>query len=72
MTQAQVRKELIDLSFWWRPFDPAKSPEWFVQYRGVQSELYADAVSILFNAPPEWKQRGPLSWKMFFSYLERQ
>ena len=72
VTQDQVRKELIDLSFWWRPLDPAKAPEWFVQYRESSPELYADAVSILFNAPAEWKQRGPRSWKMFFGYLERK
>lgn len=65
-----IRKELFDLSQKWRPFDPKKSDQNYINYRKSSSELYADAVSVLFNDPVRLKLEAPNFWKAFFNYID--
>lgn len=67
-----VRDELMELTFWWRPLPSTGVSEHYLAYRESPEELYADALSVLFNAPEGLKTRAPLFWDMFFSYLDRK
>lgn len=66
----QVRDELLTLTQWWKPYDPAKVPESYRKYRESARELYADALSVLFNSPGHLEQMAPTFYKMFWSWLE--
>lgn len=72
----EVRKELMDLSAKWRPaFEGAKgigSELKGDKYRTSSSELYADAISVLFNDPAMLKNEAPKFWDGFFKYLDRK
>jgi hypothetical protein len=72
VTNKELRAELIDLGQWWKPFDAATAPAWFRKYRESSKELYADAISILFNSPAELKARAPLFWGEFFGNLDKK
>ena len=63
-----VTKELEALSLKWKPFDPAQDPN-YTAYRNSPSELYADAVSVLFNDPALLKADAPTFAKAFFHYM---
>ena len=70
-----VRKELADLSAKWRPIADGKgTAEDLVgnKYRSKPQELYADAISVLFNDPVRLKQEAPEFYKGFFEYLDRK
>lgn len=67
-----VKAELLALSKEWRPFDAQNSDSAFIQYRSSPSELYADAISVLFNDPVRLKQQAPIFWKSFFDNLDRK
>lgn len=70
--ESVVRSELMDVTMWWRPYDPAKVPESYNRYRESGVELYADALSVLLNAPKELKERAPVFWQSWFNYLDRK
>jgi len=57
-----VRQELWDLSVLWHPEAPEK-------WRKKSTELYADAVSVLFNDPALLKEKAPTFWRGFFDHL---
>ena len=67
----EVRSELWELSKLWRPFSP-NAPQWYLDYRKGSDELYADMVSVLFNAPGLLQERAPIAYKMFWEYLDRK
>jgi len=75
-TLKAVRGELLALTDWWKPYKAAatagKLPESYVKYRESSPELYADAISVLFNSPKDLQQRAPTFWKMFFNYLNKK
>ena len=64
--------ELKILTRLWRPFDPNKVSEKYVKYRYSSSELYADAVSVLFNNPQFLQQMAPTFYEAFMNYLDRK
>jgi len=66
--KAEITNELKGLSQWWKPFDPAADPE-YTRYRNSGPELYADAFSVLLNAPAELKARAPKFYDAFQNYL---
>lgn len=66
-----IRKELISLSAFWKPFDRDIDPE-FTAYRDSGEELYADALSVLFNDPVLLKQKAPNFMTGFFNYLDEK
>lgn len=67
-----IRDELIELSKWWKPFDELRSPASYVKYRKSSAELYADAVSVLFNSPADLELRAPSFWEAFWLNVERK
>jgi hypothetical protein len=67
-----IRDELMELSQWWKPFDVAVSPAAYVSYRNSSKELYADAMSVLFNSPADLEQRCPSFWEAFWLNVERK
>lgn len=68
-----VRQELISLSEWWKPFLDSTDPDSsYFKYRTSSAELYADAISVLFNSPADLEQRAPTFWKAFFNYVDRK
>lgn len=69
ISNKQIKNELIDLTLAWKPFDPASVPESYVQYRFSPEELYADALSVLFNNPEMLKQIAPKFYDAFFEGL---
>lgn len=64
----EIRAELKALTQFWKPFNPAADPE-YTRYRHSGSELYADAFSVLLNAPAELKARAPKFYDAFQNYL---
>ena len=72
VTNKDLRKELIALSEWWRPYDKETTSKGFQTYRNSSPELYADAVSVLFNAPSELEKRAPTFYKELFENLDKK
>jgi hypothetical protein len=64
-----VKKELLTLTRWWKPYDPAMS-ESYDKYRQSPAELYADAISVLFNAPRRLQDIAPTFYNKFFEGLD--
>lgn len=69
--RGDVGTELKNLSFWWRPL-AENAPQSYLDYRNSSVEIYADALSVLFNAPAEFRSRAPVAWETFFNYLDRK
>ncbi len=67
-----IKQELWDLSRKWRPFDEEGASSSVLKYRKSPEELYADAVSVLFNDPERLKLEAPNFWNGFFEYLNRK
>jgi hypothetical protein len=63
-----VRDELKKLTQVWKPFD-AELNQKYTQYRYSSPELYADAISVLFNNPSLLKKEAPAFHRAFFNYL---
>ena len=68
----ELREELTAVSEWWRPYNKETSSASFKRYRGSSEELYADALSVLFNTPGELESRAPKFFKSFFEALDRK
>jgi hypothetical protein len=68
----EVRAELIAITEWWRPYEADKVSPGYIDYRNSSKELYADALSVLFNAPSELRDRAPLFFDSWMSYLDRK
>jgi len=66
-----IRDELKNLTQYWKPFDD-KANAGFTAYRYSSPELYADFISVLFNAPAKALQISPNAYKAFFNYLENK
>lgn len=68
-----VEKELKQVTQTWKPFDEEamlESDPGYVEYRYSSPELYADAVSMLFNDPALLKQIAPTFWDGFFEAMD--
>jgi hypothetical protein len=68
----EIRAELIGVSEWWRPYEADKVSAGYIDYRNSSVELYADALSVLFNAPSELRDRAPLFFDGWMAYLDRK
>lgn len=66
-----IKKELINLTQLWKPFDPQKDPK-YTAYRQKPTELYADAISVLFNDPLLLQEVAPEFYSGFFEYLDNK
>lgn len=65
-----VRNELLTVTRWWHPYDPAKVPTSYKNYRESAVELYAEAISVLFNAPKRLQEMAPTFYNNFFTALD--
>ena len=65
-----IKKELQILTQKWAPYDANLAPPSYIKYRNSPSELYADAISVLFNDPTMLKEDAPTFWKAYFNYLD--
>jgi hypothetical protein len=65
-----ITQELKTLTQNWKPFSEAEQGPTYTDYRYSSIELYADAMSVLFNAPSLLQQTAPNFYKGFFAYLE--
>lgn len=72
VTRDAVMEELIALSQWWKPYDPLVVPKSYRSYRESAPEVYADALSVLFNSSAHLQEMAPTFWKVFFNYLDRK
>lgn len=72
LTDKELREELKALTQLWKPFNEAKSPEGYIKYRYSSVELYADAISVLFNDPDLLQEKAPLFWKGFFDNIDKK
>jgi hypothetical protein len=66
-----LRAELKKLTQIWKPFEEDADPG-FTKYRYSSVELYADAVSVLFNDPDFLKENAPIFWDNFFTNLDKK
>jgi len=75
MNNSTVKKELLQWSAKWRPVPGGSGTAADIvddEYRASSKELYADAISGLFNDPERLKLEAPEFWKGFFDYLNRK
>ena len=66
-----ILKELKELTAIWRPYDKNVNPE-YTKYRQSLNELYADAISVLFNAPELLDKHAPMFKRAFLNYLNKK
>jgi hypothetical protein len=69
--ESEVRSELEELSKVWRG-DWVGTDDAYVEYRRSAKELYADAVSVLFNDPQYLADVAPTFYRMWWSYLDKR
>lgn len=67
-----IKTELWNLSKKWRPFNEKWAGESFMKYRKSSEELYADAISVLFNDPARLRIEAPEFWRGFFNYIDQK
>lgn len=67
----EIKDELWELSKEWRPM-PSDYTDGFMKYRKSSAELYADAISVLFNSPGLLEKKAPQFYKQFFANLENK
>lgn len=72
VTNKAIRTELKAMSKYWRPWDESKVSASFKNYRDSSKELYADAVSMLFNNPGKLEEVAPQFYRSFFEYLDKK
>ena len=72
ITNKEVRDELKAVSKYWRPWDEEKATQSFKNYRNSSRELYADAISVLFNSPGTLEEMAPTFYDTFFEQLDRK
>lgn len=67
-----LEKELIEATRYWNPYDPDKVPPSYKAYRESTAELYAEALSMLFNAPNRLRKIAPTFYERFFEALDKK
>ncbi len=66
-----IYDELFELSKKWRPILNEKDKE-YIKYRKSPQELYADAISVLFNDPDLLQREAPTFFKAFENYYSER
>lgn len=67
----EIFDELWKLSQLWKPI-PERMPEQYLKYRQSPEELYADAISVLFNDPDLLEKEAPRFYKLFMQNLDKK
>ena len=70
VTNKELRDELMAVTMYWRPYDPVGSSASYISYRKSGKELYADAISMLFNTPGTLERMAPNFYREFFAGLD--
>lgn len=71
VTKDEIMEELKNLTQQWKPFDVNANTE-YTKYRYSPEELYADAISVLFNAPEIIEMTAPKFLDMLNAYSVRR
>jgi hypothetical protein len=71
-TNAKLRAELTKVSEYWRPYDKKHSAPSYLRYRNSAKEIYADAISMLFNSPGLLEEMAPTFYHEFFNQLDKK
>ena len=66
----EIREELKGVTKYWRPYEEAESTPSYISYRNSARELYADAISVLFNTPGTLERLAPKFFNEFFNALD--
>lgn len=72
VTNKEYRQELLKVTRYWHPYDQEKVPEGYRAYRESAKELYADALSVMFNDPGKLQELAPNFYKEFFNKLDNK
>ncbi len=72
VTNKEIRKELKELSKYWRPWDEATASKSFKSYRNSPRELYADAISMMLNSPGTVERMAPKFYEAWFKNLDKK
>lgn len=70
ITNKDLRDELMAVTNYWRPWDQDASTDSYKAYRKSARELYADAISMLFNSPGTLERMAPKFYAGFFEALD--
>lgn len=70
VTNKELRDELMAVTEYWRPYDKEASTDSYRAYRKSARELYADAISMLFNTPGTLERMAPKFYAGFFEALD--
>jgi len=70
ISNSDIKRELLAVSERWRPYDKSIASAAFKSYRNSSRELYADAISVLFNSPGILEEMAPKFYKEFFDNLD--
>jgi hypothetical protein len=68
----KIRDELKRLTQFWNPFDEDKVSKSYKGYRYSSIELYAEAISVLFNDPATLQKMSPDFYNTFFEELDKK
>ena len=69
--RSKILAELKSASFYWRPLEKgSEANKKYMSYRNSGSELYADALSMLFVDPAKLQEMAPTFFSSFFEYLD--
>jgi hypothetical protein len=68
--KGEIVEELKALTHWWSPFDAEKADKKYKDYRYSAKELYAEALSVMFNQPEQLAERAPTFMKAFQAFAE--
>lgn len=67
-----LKKELLKVTQYLHPYDPATVEKKYKAYRESAVELYAEAISLLLNSPGKMEELAPQFMKLFFENLDRK
>lgn len=72
ITNKELREELLAVTQYWKPWDPAAVSPSYDKYRRSAVELYADALSVLLNSPGLLEKMAPKFYRLFWDELDRK
>lgn len=70
LNDKELREELKGVTDYWHPWDRSTASKEFIKYRDSAVELYADALSMLFNDPALLQKMAPNFYAGFFKHLD--
>lgn len=68
----EMKRELWELSKYWKPVNEATASEGYLSYRKSPEEIYADFISVLLNDPKLAQDKAPEAYNVFFKTLDKK